>query len=396
MVGKEAGRAHRHSQVKLRPNQANLKAKNEWVYQAGGWTQFILQLFRLKLRGLSPAFKLVLISILDRIRGSGGGGAFPSLETVAEDTGLGRATVCRALMFWREKRVLAWAKPNYIGAPNEYLLLKSPLTLPTAQVMIRIEDKDGSCIKMRRHVVSNWDAATSQNDTVTNTKYNEKKGEQHTGFAGGRKPETGIENLVGYEPGREDVAGGDEVGANRNFKTGGGGTPDKPRNAFDLAAEEEERRAKRVDFRPVTRVWEYAQKMALERMGVDLPALQVWEAKHLATLISTDGYGEEVVKAMVDTLTLNWGAASQVLKLKEQGLTWKTFVFNAQQLRGKQGQPFGTGSNRVRADLDELAAKASGDEYMKQRLAQLQQELGTQERGQQSDSGTADKGPDGR
>lgn len=106
------------------------------------------------------------------------------------------------------------------------------------------------------------------------------------------------------------------------------------------------------------RVWGHMQARAKDKMGMDLPGMMGWEAKLLQKLVDTAGYGVEAVLAMVDTLTDNWTAVKENLRLKEDAPTVKTLIFKAAELKGSKGRMLGRGMNWASPDVGEEAKKA--------------------------------------
>ena len=100
------------------------------------------------------------------------------------------------------------------------------------------------------------------------------------------------------------------------------------------------------------------QARAKTKMSMDLPGMMGWEAKMLQKLVDTDGYGVEAVLAMVDTLTDNWTAVRENLRIKEEAPTVKTLVFKAAELKGAKGRMLGKGMNWASPDIEEETKKA--------------------------------------
>lgn len=403
--------------AKIRPNSRNLTAKLEWFRASGGILQFIMQLLRMKYPGMTSNFKLVLLAILDRIRPKGQGGAFPTLERIAEDAGVSRRTAARAVQYWKDHGVLGW--PSRCGLhSNEYTLLKSPLLL---RVSVTI-NADGQSAKLALAKVANWHSDQCQIDPLSHT-----KGSQTRVSYGGTSPLSGGEPFTrGTDQGRSEgvsrfdknklvvsatahqmpsgglgidltapttsqaettrqdwqsgglalVAGSDLKASGSNeeddmsWRTGGynmsGKAVTDPRTGEDAMSKAERAPSKRPT--DAFRVWGHMQMRAKEKMSVDIPGMMGWEAKMLQKLVDTEGYGVDAVMAMVDTLTDNWTAVKENLRLREDAPTVKTLVFKAAELKGSKGRMLGKGANWASPDIEE-AAKAAVAAQRAERLA---------------------------
>lgn len=335
---------------KLRPNDENLRAKKEWVYRAGGWAQFILQLFALKIPGLATNYKLVLISIMDRIRPKGQGGAFPTLEKIAENAGVERTTVWRALKFWKTKGVLAWQGGRGVFWSNEYTLRMSPLMLRLTQIREK-------CFKLQPTNVANCNIVMFQTATLTST-------EVVTGIKGNSTPAEPGTRLTGYDQltssnssdGGFDMASGGGWGTRRS-DTGS-------EKAMDKAESEVKRKGYYRKAKQAEEAWVYMIDKAQERMGLELPPLRGWEGQKIGELIESAGYGMARVKGMIDTLTLNWAGAKKGLRIKDDAPSWNTLVFYAQQLVTRKGEAFGAAAAQIDPDLEEKAKHAKFGEVV--------------------------------
>ena len=392
--------------AKIRPNGRNLTAKLEWFRASGGILQFIMQLLRMKYPGMTNNFKLVLLAILDRIRPKGQGGAFPTFERIAEDAGVCRDTVWRALKYWQDRGVLAWSTKHGLYS-NEYTLLKSPLDLRVS-VTIQV---DGQSLKIRPTKVGNSDFGQSENQTLSNTKGSQttvsnsgtsppNRGEPFTrgtdlgrsegvswidknGFVDptaidrtpsdasgdlGTAPTTFPAETTRQARQRDGLAislgsGAEASGSNQeddmSWRTGGynmsGKAATDPRTGEDAMAKAEQATKRPTD---AFRIWGHMQARAKTKMGMDLPGMMGWEAKMLQKLVDTDGYGAEAVMAMVDTLTDNWTAVRENLRIKEEAPTVKTLVFKAAELKGAKGRMLGKGMNWASPDIEEETKKA--------------------------------------
>lgn len=144
-----------------------------------------------------------------------------------------------------------------------------------------------------------------------------------------------------------------------SWRTGGynigGKAATDPRTGEDAMAKAERTSTKRPT--DAFRVWGHMQARAKAKMGMDLPGMMGWEAKLLQKLVDTDGYGVEAVLGMVDTLTDNWAAIRENLRLKEDVPTVKTLIFKAAELKGAKGRMLGKGMNWASPDIEEETRK---------------------------------------
>jgi hypothetical protein len=283
---------------RLRPNRQNLQIKHEWIRGAGGWTRFVLQLLRLK--GIPTSYKAILIALLDRIRPSGQGGAFPSHELLAEDAGCSRRTVYYALKFWKMIGVLEWKHPLG-GSPgrwsNEYYLKTSPLMVPK-HVSIRIEYNRA---KIAPETVQLLHPKPCKNCTRSNTK------EKHTKKKDGPVlSDLAIENGNSKRPGEVHptlaaeltATGGGDVGWRFGGKGPGEDDPaKKPGRGW---------RDKPVGEWNTHDCLSYFWWTSKDRLGREMLPFFAKDRGQMKTLVTA--VGPEKVKRMIDRLVEGWDA----------------------------------------------------------------------------------------
>jgi len=107
-------------------------------------------------------------------------------------------------------------------------------------------------------------------------------------------------------------------------------------------------------------VWRYAQEQWKARVPreMPLPGLLEYQRTDLQGLIDTPGYGEETVKKMIDSLTINWSAAQEVFDKAGRYSLLKLLTYNAEKLRKLDGRPVLSGRYRGGSDIEEAAIEA--------------------------------------
>ena len=401
----------------IRPNPSNLAARDAWFAGVGGVGKFYKKLRSLPRAVVGKNFLDVLLAILDRVRGSGEGGSFPGFARISEDSGVSRSTVQRALRFWQANGVLSWTPGDPTHA-NRYSLLKSPLSVFKASesdLSGGVNLTLGGRVKLTLGVGSSWTSkedkrykgekvkdgetsshsggepftrGTDQGRSEGVSRFDKNKlvvsATAHQMPSGGLGIDRTAPTTSQAETTRQDrqsgglalVVGSDLKASGSNeeddmsWRTGGynmsGKAVTDPRTGEDAMSKAERAPSKRPT--DAFRVWGHMQVRAKDKMSMDLPGMMGWEAKMLQKLVDTDGYGVDAVMAMVDTLTDNWTAIRENLRLKEDAPTVKTLVFKAAELKGSKGRMLGKGANWASPDIEE-AAKAAVAAQRAERLA---------------------------
>lgn len=411
--------------AQTRPNKQNLATKADWFHKAGGIIQFTLQLMQVRFPGLTSNFKMVLLAIMDRARPDGEGGTFAGLARIAQDAGVSRRTAIRAIQYWKDHGVLTWT-PKHGLHRNEYTLLLSPMLLRVA-VTVKID------VQSAKLALAKVPDCHFEQCQIVPLSHQRVSHQNVTGFTGRSPGQTGdgvtdwgnepgetagsalppnsahppshphLDKIgsVGFEEMPQDASdgvgtaptttpavltrlagsgeavqavlegSGSELEGDMSYRMGGYNMSKKavsdPRTGEDAMAKAEKTETKY----PVDgfRVWGHMKARAKEKMGLDLPDAQFWEAKMLQKLVKTGGYGVDVVLGMVDTLTDNWAAVRENLKIKDDVPTVKLLLFKAAELKGAKGRMLGKGVNWASPDVGEEARKAV-EKCKAERLAQ--------------------------
>lgn len=107
-------------------------------------------------------------------------------------------------------------------------------------------------------------------------------------------------------------------------------------------------------------VWRYAQEQWKAKVPgeMPLPGLLAHQRTSLQNLIDTPGYGEEAVKKMIDSLTVNWSAAQETFDKARKWPFLNLLTYNAEKLRKLDGKPVLSGRYRGGSDIEEAVNEA--------------------------------------
>lgn len=344
----------------LRPNDRNLSTKKTWIDKAGGFAQFVLQLFAMK--GIPASYKLVLISIMDRVRPKGRGGAFPTHKTIGHDAGMDERTVRRALHRWRLLGVLDW-KANHGLLSNEYHLLESPLVIRKHTSILIMQPAEVQTDNLTGPNRAFCPHPPGQNGRLTSTQViTDQRIRPDLAGPDIHGPEQDQKTVPepGQDPEHSRDPGGSTMPRDRSFQVGG-----MPTSRGEDAME----KATKSLPRDAMVVWGYMQERTKAKLKVQLPGLQRWELVNLQKLIDTDGYGLEALKEMVECLTKDWLTVKTKLRIREDAPTLNTLLYKAAELKVMVTNPAMVTNPFVRTaapSVKEDAQKAA-DEILKRR-----------------------------